>query len=134
MFSFSPFTAWFTLMPTVAGQVSTKELLQILKIHTWRIRVPSGVHQAWDIKALKKEQLHAQGTNPRGLTQQATYLLAFREVDEDKFEFTLPEVKGSSKGVQDLCELGADCKRSMNCIGISCLDIRLMVSSAYLAN
>jgi hypothetical protein len=103
--------ACFALSSIATGQVSTKELLQILKIHTWRIRVPSGAHQVWDIRAIKEEQLHAQGNNPRDLTEQATYLLAFREVDENKLEFTLPELKGSSQGIQDLCELGADCKR-----------------------
>jgi hypothetical protein len=93
------------------GQVSAPELLQILKIHTWRIRVPSGPHQVWDIVALRKEQLHASGENPRELTLRANYLLAFRETDKDKFEFTLPELRGVSQGVQDLCEFGADCAR-----------------------
>jgi hypothetical protein len=97
--------ACFALTPTIAGQVSSGELLQMLNIHTWRIRVPSGVHEVWDIRALTKEQLHAQGNSPRGLTTRATYLLAFREVDEHKFEFTLPELKGASRGVQDLCKL-----------------------------
>ena len=98
----------FTAVPQSA-QVSNPELLRILKIHAWRVRVPNGAHQVWNIVALNKEQLHAGGGRPLGLTERSNYLLAFRETEKDKFEFTLPEMRGFSQGVQDLCELGADC-------------------------
>lgn len=87
-----------------------KELLRILKIQTWRIRVPSDARYVWDIKPLRKQELHVAGMRPRGLTVSAKYLLAFREIDDNKFEFTLPELKGFSQGNESFCELGADCK------------------------
>jgi hypothetical protein len=50
------------------------------------------------------------GEKPAGLTSTAKYLLAFREVDDNKFEFTLPELKGFSQGIESFCQFGADCK------------------------
>ena len=80
------------------------ELLRILRITSFRVRVPSDPKDVWDIQVLRPNQLKVTGTRPKGLTA-PTELLAFRDKGESLYEFTLPEKGGAfSQGDFDLCK------------------------------
>jgi len=83
---------------------TSRELLRILRITTFRVRVPSDPKDVWDIQVLRSDQLKAPGLHPLGLTAPAE-LLAFRDKGEGLYEFTLPEKGGHfSQGDFDLCK------------------------------
>jgi len=80
------------------------ELERILRITTFRVRVPDHPDFVWDIKGLKREEAKPRGANPIGLTKR-TGLLSMREKGDGVYEFTLPERDGAySQGDFDLCK------------------------------
>jgi hypothetical protein len=80
------------------------ELLNILRITTFRIRVPIDPANVWDIKILKPDELKSKGSQPLGLTR-PTYLFSMREKESGVYEFTLPERSGAfSQGDFELCK------------------------------
>jgi hypothetical protein len=84
------------------------ELLNILRITTFRVYAPEAVNYVWDIKMLRKTQLLPSGPKPLGLTKY-TGLLSFRDVGDRVYEFTLPERQGRySQGKFDICK-GIEC-------------------------
>jgi hypothetical protein len=95
----------------VESQVDTHELLQILRIHTWRIRVPTAADEVWTVAGVSDRQLHSTGKKPAGLTPIPKELFAFRELGNDKLEFTFSDWKRATHGTEDLCRLGTDCSQ-----------------------
>ena len=93
-----------------SGDVSFKELLDILNVQTWRVRVPASNAYDWTFKVIPREQLKAPSTKPSNLSKKADYLLALRGIGDDKFDFVLPGRSGTSRGVLNLCEEGLDCE------------------------
>ena len=86
-----------------------QELLGILDVHIFRVRIPSDPVYVWSIEVLKKAAVRPSGTRIIGLSR-STKLLALRDVGSDQIEFTLPDARGSSKGHLNLCEEGVSCK------------------------
>jgi hypothetical protein len=85
-------------------QPNTKELLNLLRVTTFRIRVSLDPADVWDIKILKPEQLKKSSTHPKGLTK-PSYLFSMREKSSGIYEFTLPELNGAfSQGDFELCK------------------------------
>jgi hypothetical protein len=97
-------------LPAFADQQLTyRELLEVLRIHTWTVRVPSATGQYWTVTSLTISELHPAGKKPTGLTPAAERLVALREAGQDKLEYTLWQLKDMTEGVEDLCKLGASC-------------------------
>jgi hypothetical protein len=97
-------------IPAFADQQLTyRELLQVLRIHTWTVRVPTAAGQHWIVTSLSVRELHPVGKKPAGLTPAPQRLVALREAGQDKLEYTLWESKDATEGVEDLCKLGASC-------------------------
>jgi hypothetical protein len=90
-------------------QLTYSELLQVLRIHTWTVRVPTIAGQHWTVTALGARELRPVGKNPAGLTPTPERLVALREAGQDKLEYTLWESQDVTQGVEDLCKLGASC-------------------------
>ena len=90
-------------------QLTYSELLLVLRIHTWTVRVPTTAGQHWTVTALSRTELHPVGKKPTGLTPAPQRLVALREAGQDKLEYTLWESNDVSAGVEDLCKLGAPC-------------------------
>jgi hypothetical protein len=83
---------------------TTTELLRILRITTYRVRVPADTDHVWDLQVLKSDDVKRTGPQPRGLTT-STGLLSLREGANGVYQFTLPERGGaSSQGEFDLCK------------------------------
>lgn len=83
---------------------TTAELLRILRITTFRVRVPAEADHVWDIRVLKREDVKRPGPQPKGLTV-STALLSMQETRSGVYQFTLPERGGaSSQGEFDLCK------------------------------
>jgi hypothetical protein len=83
---------------------TTMELLRILRITTFRVRVPSQNGYTWNMVILPHKDLRPAGTNPPNLTKY-TGLLSMRRTGGDKYEFTLPDRGGSySQGDFDVCK------------------------------
>jgi hypothetical protein len=79
------------------------ELLKILSIQTFRVRTPVDPH-VWNIEVLKKQDIRPLG-QPKGSFAAGTGLLAFRDIGEGVYEFTLPEHGGAfSQGKFELCK------------------------------
>lgn len=91
------------------SRVSVDELLIILDIHVFRVRVPNDPAYVWSIEVLKPDAVKLTGKRPTGLSQ-STKLLALRDVGSDQLEFTLPDAHGSSKGQLNLCNEGVTCE------------------------
>ena len=97
-------------IPVFADQQLTySELLQVLRIHTWTVRVPTTAGQHWTVTSLGVRELHPVGKKPAGLTPAPERLVALREAGQDRLEYTLWESKEAAEGVEDLCKLGASC-------------------------
>lgn len=64
-------------------KVSMDELISILGIRVWRVRVPTDTAYVWDIHILTRNEQKTSGPNPTGLSK-ATKLLAFRDVDSEQ--------------------------------------------------
>jgi hypothetical protein len=90
--------------------LSPKELLYILNIQTWRVRVPASDAYTWTFKVIPKELRKPMNPRPFNLSKGANYLLALRGIRENKFDFVLPGPSGTSRGVLDLCEEGLSCE------------------------
>jgi hypothetical protein len=91
------------------SRVSVNELLGILDIHVFRVRVPSDPAYVWSIEVLRPNSVKPAGPRPTGLSR-TTKLLAIRDIGSDQLEFTLPDAHGSSKGQLELCNEGVTCK------------------------
>lgn len=91
------------------SRVSVDELLGILDIHVFRVRVPNDSAYVWSIEVLKPDAVKPLGRRPTGLSQ-SMKLLALRDVGSDQLEFTLPDAHGSSKGQLKLCNEGVTCE------------------------
>jgi hypothetical protein len=74
---------------------TTVELLRILRITTYRVRVPANADHVWDIQVLKREDVKRQSLNPEGLTVSAA-LLSMQETQNGIYKFNLPERGGAS--------------------------------------
>ena len=83
---------------------TTVELLRILRITTYRVRVPAEANHVWNIEVLKREDVKHQGPQPKGLTV-STALLSMQETRSGVYQFNLPERGGaSSQGEFELCK------------------------------
>jgi hypothetical protein len=91
------------------SRVTLDELLGILDIHVFRVRVPNDPVYVWSIEVLKSDGVKPTGTWPKGLSGK-TRLLALRDIGSDQLEFTLPDAHGFSKGQLNLCNEGVTCK------------------------
>jgi len=93
-----------------AQDLSPKELLYVLNIQTWRVRVPASDDHTWTFKVIPKELRKPFSSKPTNLSRRANQLLALRGIGENKFDFVLPGPSGTSRGVLDLCEAGLNCE------------------------
>lgn len=92
------------------NHLSPKELLYVLNIQTWRVRVPASDDHTWSFKLIPKEERKLTSPRPANLSKKTNYLLALRGIGEDKFDFVLPGLRGTSRGVLNLCEEGLNCE------------------------
>jgi hypothetical protein len=97
-----PFCQRFSGQQTT--HLTTAELLRILRISTFRIRVSQHKGDVWDIKMLRKDDLKPQSINPQGLTK-SKWLLSMLDTGAGKYEFTLPELdRAFSQGIFEICK------------------------------
>jgi len=99
-----------TLCGASCDDLSPKELLYILNIKGWRVRVPASDDYTWTFKIIPKNQRKLTSPRPANLSKRANYLVALRGIGENKFDFVLPGPSGTSRGVLDLCEEGLNCE------------------------
>lgn len=91
-------------------RLSLKELLYVLNIQAWRVRVPASADYTWTFKVIPREERKAASPSSVNLSKKADYLLTLRGIGENKFDFVLPGPGGTSRGVLDLCEEGLNCE------------------------
>ncbi len=99
-----------TLYGGSSADLTPKELLYVLDIQSWRVRVPASDDYTWTFKIISKDQRKLTSPRPANLSKRANYLLALRGSGENKFDFVLQGPRGTSRGVLDLCEEGLNCE------------------------
>ena len=82
----------------VSQKITHDELLEVLKLHSWRVALPKDTNYEWKIEVVDYEQRKFSKLNLNSISSQKMALIILQDAENDSYKFHLKQNKGMSSG------------------------------------